>query len=579
MAKHTIDVDITTSSGVEDVSSDVEEMSFERTVQLKACPFMIKVENSDGSWDDKFEKFDEVKIQVEKTAGGGSFKEMFGGRIVEIEAERRTAGTKKRSLVLRGFNYFHDLQSILYTGIFLATAAGTIISNILQSEAPHIDRANIDTGPTLDYYGCQDESVGQIIEDILDQPECAGYRFWMLGKKAYFKDLSGTFASLSLSPSRLKEYEVKRDSSEFANRVKVYGAAKPLHPADADEYTEEDAAHWIVSNITLSDDATDVKRGDYRIKATHTVSVDRYFDRSFAEALNLNNLEHLYFWFKHNSLLPVQIRLETDASNYYYHNYEPAESDQWAFKEYEVGADASGWTALGSPDWRNITAIRFFYPSTDGTTSESYLDYLHFVGNPIIKVAENWASVEELGIVKEADPIVDASIRDPDFAEKLAQARLAALGEERLEIKIPQRYKDVDLSKFNEGELVSVSIPDEDISDVFTLWETRYRFTRLGLEMEYCLGDKPSEFMTQLKFMMRQLERIRQAQVNPTLNYDIWNRFHVPSPLTLTVLLNDIGISKFDLNASLGKPPLEFPITFPGEFGGVWPTLQITEES
>jgi len=577
MAKHTIDVDITTPSGVEDVSSDVEEMSFDRTVQLKACPFMIKIENSDGSWDDKFEKFDEVKIQVEKTAGGGSFKEMFGGRIVELETERRTAGTKKRSLVLRGFNYFHDLQGILHTGVFLNTAAGTIITNILQSEAPHINTTNIVNGPILDYYGCQDKPISQVIEDILDQPECVGYRFWLVGKHAYFKDLSSTFAALKLTQSKLKEYDVKRDVSEFANRAKVYGALKPLHPEDADQYTEEDAANWTTSNITLSDDAVDAKRGDFRLKAVRTAVADRFFRRAFTEALNLNNLEYLYFWFKHNSLQPVQIRLETDAGNYYHHNYNPAESNTWVFKEYEVGADALGWTAVGSPDWRNITAIRFFYPSTDGETSESYLDYLHFVGNPIIKVAEDWSSIQELGLVKEADPIVDASIHDPEFAESLAQARLAALGEERLEIKIPQRFRNVDLSKFNEGELVSVSLPDEDISDVFTLWETRYHFSRLGLEVEYHLGDKPSEFMTQLKFMMRQLERIRQAQINPTLNYDVWNRFYVPAPLALTTLLNDIGVDLFDLDALLGKPLLLFPFTFPGEFGGVWPDLTITE--
>jgi len=340
MAKHTIDVDITTASGVEDISSDVEEMTFERTVQLKACPFMIKIENSDGSWDDKFEKFDEVKIQVEKTAGGGSFKEMFGGRLIEINPHREIAGSKKRSLTLRGFDYFHDLQGIRHTGIFLDTQAGVIIKNILNTEATHIDTTNIDNGPTLDYYGCQDKAVSQIIEEILDLPECMGYRFWMLGKKAYFKDLSETFAVLKLQQTKLKEYDVKRDSYEFVNRQKVYGASKPLHPADADQYTEDDAANWTTSNITLSDDAVDVKRGEKRIKAAHTASVDRHFRRVFTEALNLNNLEHLYFWFKHNSLLPVQIRLETDASNYYYRNYEPAESDQWAFKEYEVGADA-----------------------------------------------------------------------------------------------------------------------------------------------------------------------------------------------------------------------------------------------
>ena len=574
--KHKVDVDVATASGSIDVSGAIERMTFERTVLLKSCPFMIKIDNSDGTYDDKFAKFDEIEIKVEKTPGSASYKTMFGGRIFLTQGIKSPG--KKRTIILQGLDYFHDLQGLLVSGIWISKAAGTIISGWLEEHAPHLDRTNIDTGPTLDYYGCQDKPLSEGISEVVDQPECVGWYFWLVGKYAYFKDLSETVATLQLTGSAIRNYDVKRDSFEYANRQKVYGAAKPLHPDDGDSYTENDAGNWVGSNITLSNEMEKIKRGDYSIKATHTTGQNRYFRRSFSEALNLNVLEHLYFWFMQDTTLVVQIRLMTDAANYYYHDYTPGESDQWFEKAYRVGADAEGWTPNAAPNWSNITMIEFYYPNTDTTTTLTIIDYLRFVGTPVIKVAEDWASQEEVGFVKEAPPIVDASIRDPEFAENLAQAALASYGVERVEITIPQRYSAIDLDKFNEGEQVLVQISDEDINNLYVLWTTKYEFTRLGLTVDYQLGSRPSDFITQLKFLRLDLERAKQAQIDPARNYDIWNRFYVPLPLDLTTVLNDIGISKFDLDAKLGKPPLTFPFTFPGEFGGIWPTLQITED-
>ena len=571
--KHMVDVDITTAGGVEDISNDIEDMIFECTVQLKACPFKIIIDNSNGSWDDKFGKFDEVEINVEKTAGGGSYKDMFGGRILQIRGKKQKG--KKKTILLYGFDYFHDLQGLLHSGIFINQYAGTTISNLLQEYAPHIDRTNIDVGPQLDYYGCQDKPLSEIIIEILDQPECAGWYFWLVGKNAYFKDRSETAASLQLI--NMRDYDVKRDSYEYVNRQKVYGATKPFHPDGADTYTEQDAANWSGTHIALSDETEKFKRGDYSLKATHDVSFERHFYRSFLSAQNLNMQETLKFWILQDSILPVQIRLETDSSNYYYRNYTPGAADEWFEREYQVGADSLGWTANGSPDWTNIIGVRFYYPATDPTTTLTYLDYFRFAGIAIIKVAEDWASQKDVGFVKEAPPIVDASIRDPDFAEKLAQAALASYGVERVEITVPQFYSAIDLDKFNEGEQVLVQITDEDIDDQYVLWLTKYRVTKLGLTVKYYLGSKPSDFITQLKFLKKELERIKQAQIDPTRNYDIWNRFQLEVP-EITVLLNDIGDSKFEHEILWGTPLL-FNFNLPGTFGGLGVSLEISEES
>jgi len=573
-----IDVDIVTSSGSLDVSADVDgTLDFERTTLLKAAPFTIRLENSDGSYDGKFSRYDPVTIRVEKNPGSGVYEDMFAGRIENIENKRPHRGGKKRVVILEGFDYYMDLQAATHSGVFKTEAAGTIMSNLLLTYCPDIDRTNIDTGPTLTFIGGQDKKVSEWIEEILDQPECVGWKFWIKYKKAYFKNLSESHAALVLTDNNVSgEISVKKRNDLYANRVKVYGAKNSIHPATLDDYTEADAANWVKSNITLTDEGAEKKRGNYSLKGAHTFSVARSFKRSFTSALNLNVLEHLWFWFRSNTTLAVQIRLETDAANYYSRNFIPPKADEWVEKEYLVGADAQGWTATGAPNWANITAIMFYWPSTDTTTATTYLDYLRFLGAGVIKVAENWAEIKTHGI-REPDPIVDESIIDPTFAEKLAKAWLSDLGVAKTEIQTTQTESDIDLSKIEEGKLVSVDFDSEGLTDNFVHNETKYHFKpHYGLDVEYLLGDPPSPYQLQIRNMMRELDRLKQKAIEPTRNYDVWNRFYLeaPSPLASLKEQDQQAISML-IEENL------FPYSFPFWFAGlsVEVTLTITEES
>ena len=559
-----IEVKITTSSGLLDVSADVEALDFEGPSVLKASPFTLRIKN-DGSYNGKFSRYNPITIRVAQTPGG-ALKSMFAGRLDTWEDVRPRRGGLKRIVNIEGFDYFMDTQMAMHSGVFKNQAAGAIIGNLLQTYCPDIDRTNIDAGPTLTFIGGQDKKVSDWIEEILDQPECDGWSFWIDCKKAYFKNLGSSFSSLQLTDDNVLEPRVKKLEELYANRIKVYGAKNQIHPPTLDDYTENDAANWVGTNATLANDSAEKKRGSYSLKATLTVSTNRDFRRTFTVALNLNILKTLNFWIRQNTVLPVQVRLETDASNYYYRNTPLGAANTWEAKSFAVGADSLGWSVTGSPNWANITMIRFYWASTDTTTSNCWIDGLHLLGGPIIKVAEDWAQIQQFGI-REHEPIVDESITDPQFAEKLAQTWLADLGTTKTEIRCRQTYADIDLSKVEVGKLVGVNISNENVSGSFVLQEVKYHFIpHTGLEAEYVLGDPPSPYQLQIKSMMKEIDRLKKRGTDPDTNFDVWNRFYA----TVATPIGSITSAETDVLKAIcpAGPMTFFPYDFPFNFSG-----------
>ena len=567
-----IEVKITTSSGLLDVSADVEALDFDRTSALKAGSFRLRLLN-DGSYDGKFSRYNPITIRVAATPGG-ALRDMFAGRLDEWENVRPRLGGKKRIVDVQGFDYFMDTQMVTHSGVFKSQTAGAIISNLLQSYCPDIDRTNIDAGPTLTYIGGQDKKVSDFIEEILSQPECDGWMFWIDYKKAHFKNMGSAFSSLQLNDQNVLEPQVKKLEDLYANRIKVYGAKNQIHPATLDDYTENDAANWTKSNITLTDDSAEKKVGSYSLKLTHTKSTNRYIRRAFTAAQNLNILKTLNFWLRQDTVQNVMVKLLTDASNYYYRNSPLGAVNMWEQKSFQVGADSLGWTASGSPSWANIASIEFYWPSTDTTTGTTYLDKLHLLGGPIIKVAEDWSQILQFGI-REHEPIVDESITDPQFAEKLAQTWLADLGTTKTEIGCRQTYSDIDLGKVEIGKLVTVEIVNENISGTFVLREAKFHFVpHTGLEAEYLLGDPPSPYALQIKGMMRELERLKRRGTDPETNFDVWNRFYAEAPAISAEVRWPYDLSQF----SADLLPRSFPYDFPFYFSNTLvSSLTITE--
>jgi len=569
-----IEVKINTASGLLDVSGNVEGLSYDRTTLMKAAPFEVALDNSDGYYDGKFARYNPVTIRVKKMPGSATWTDMFAGRLVNWENERPSKGGLKRITKLSGFDYFMDLQTVRHSGIFKNQTAGSIISNLLQTYCPDIDRMNIDAGPTLTYIGGQDKMVSDWIADILAQPECALWSFYILYKKAYFKDLSSAYCTFSLTDDNIGESTVREKEDLYANRIKVYGAKQQVHPPTLDDYTEGDAANWVGTNITLSNEANEKKVGSYSLKATHTKSTNRDFRRTFTSALNLNILKTLNFWIMQDTVQSAQIRLETDASNYYYRNTPMAEANKWEQKSFPVSADSTGWTATGSPNWANITAIRFYYPSTDTTTGTTRVDKLHLLGGPIVKVAEDWSGILQYG-VREHEPIVDESITDPQFAEKLAQTWLGEVNATKNEIKCLQDEGDVDLSVLEEGKLVNVNIANEAISGGFVLLETQHKFIpHYGVQVTYVLGDPPSVYQLEIRNMMKEIDRLKKKGTDPDSSIDVWTSLYVagPSP-SGSLLSDDVEI----ISCFPEWPGGTFPYTFPFNFTDPACTLTITE--
>ena len=169
---------------------------------------------------------------------------------------------------------------------------------------------------------------------------------------------------------------------------------------------------------------------------------------------------------------------------------------------------------------------------------------------------------------------MDESIKDPVFAEKLAQTWLADLGTTRTEIRCHQTYGDVDLSKVEVGKLVGVEMPSEGVSGSFVLQEVKYHFVpHAGLEADYLLGDPPSPYQLQIKSMMKEIERLKKRGTDPDTNFDVWNRFYA----TVATPSGSIQSQESDVLKAICPVGLDthFPYDFPFLFSGT-PVCSLT---
>jgi len=143
---------------------------------------------------------------------------------------------------------------------------------------------------------------------------------------------------------------------------------------------------------------------------------------------------------------------------------------------------------------------------------------------------------------REHEPIVDESITDPQFAEKLAQMWLGDLNTTKNEIMCLQDESDVDLSLLEEGKLVSVNLSNENISGGFILQETKHKFiSHYGVQLTYVLGDPPSPYAVQISNMMKEIDRLKKKGTDPDSSLDVWTSLYAAGPSPAASLWIDEG--------------------------------------
>jgi len=102
------------------------------------------------------------------------------------------------------------------------------------------------------------------------------------------------------------------------------------YPKDCDEFTEETASSWSVSNATVSDESSDVKCGSYSVKIVFSSAGEAKYPSNANLAKNIKPWNYIAFWFKSSSKdVTFQLRLYDKDGNYEYHEFTVEKANVW----------------------------------------------------------------------------------------------------------------------------------------------------------------------------------------------------------------------------------------------------------
>ncbi len=174
---------------------------------------------------------------------------------------------------------------------------------------------------------------------------------------------------------------------------------------------------------------------------------------------NLDRRENLFCWYRQDGSSGFEIRLETDASNYFSRYLTPQEVNETYKLRLPVGSKSSGWSSTGSPDWTHITRIRFVYAS-GSDVSIVYVDKLHFTISPVEYIHSDSISIADNGTY-EGKRIIDKQLTLQSECEKRAK-KIVELCKNVLR---PMEIQVYGRSDINVGGLVKVLWSMDGIND------------------------------------------------------------------------------------------------------------------
>jgi len=243
-------------------------------------------------------------------------------------------------------------------------------------------------------------------------------------------------------------YQFRKNVEEYANRIVLcLGFRKPT----LDFWTENQSGLWGTENATLINSTTRVV-GSYSllIQNTGASDVKAYYPSTEDAGWDITKcgsnttIPHLSFYFRKNSNITIAnvLLFSTDHNaNYFYiqNIFGLGSSGNDVFEHYSLPIGPYydtveenrqfKWGSTGSPTWSNINGICFFSNGHPTTTTQMYIDDLHFSG----KIIREALDTSELSTNREYqrviinDVAVDDSLNatnDSYLAARLAYAEL-----------------------------------------------------------------------------------------------------------------------------------------------------------
>lgn len=196
---------------------------------------------------------------------------------------------------------------------------------------------------------------------------------------------------------------------------------------------------------------------------------------------NLDLYEHMVCFYRQIGTSAFTIRVETDASNYFSKTLTPQKVSETYELKLPIGSKAAGWSSTGSPDWTNITRIRFVY-GVGSNISIVYYDKLYFTVKPIAASYQDDDSITSQGTFQGKRYVNKqiTSISELDDRLKIIVDAHKNL-HEPLDVII---YGRRDLTT---GDLVKVNFPKSGVNDVvFRVDEVHYLLGTMTLTRLFC---------------------------------------------------------------------------------------------
>jgi hypothetical protein len=274
-------------------------------------------------------------------------------------------------------------------------------------------------------------------------------------------------------------YQVFRDILPIKNNITVYGHASNPVPSDKDEWSEATSEWTGAGGTTVTQSSADPKAGSQSLVFTQTngtIAATHTFD----ETLNIRNLNNLNFYYKTVCLTPEVHILAPDTSNYYKATLSISGSWVWFSKTigdngiYHADENPSGaWTPQGSPNWYNMTGIKFISGSQVGPQTIT-IDKLFLYPERYIYTASDATSIDDYD--QQDAEYTDENLFSNTECQTRAQTLLYQLKDPVIRVNLTCAGN----SNILLGDRIPVEIPNENIDADFDVVSVNHDLTTKG---------------------------------------------------------------------------------------------------
>jgi len=427
---------VLTPIGVGDV---VEDLTITKPVLSQGVSgAKLTIPNFAGAYNGQINKHDVIIIWLARSSvnlGEAAYK-VFGGRVVCPSYRARGYGAHYVDLDCHGHAYELINPPALLQKLYAGTNGRTIIEDAVAvcsylvkhpTAAKWFDNAGA-SGSTDDRinstHECEYDEVKPktVIDEISEKASnpagVKGFDLVEMPSGVLMGHLRNSLDFVSPIDSITPEqYRKSEDIHRIKTRNPVYGAKEKFCPINDD--WSESTDNWTgLSDTTISLDASDKKRGNYSIKATHVGDPPAcYFYRTFPAIDCQWKYKKLHVWYKPGAVA-YAIRLFAPNMDNRFERFYIVESAEWIEKNYDLGPKYEeatgyfGWKKVGSADWKNIQGIHF-----SCNQNVAHVDDILFGPTRYYDLAD--PPTEDYGI-RFAEPIIDDSLNSD--AECLARS-------------------------------------------------------------------------------------------------------------------------------------------------------------